>query len=35
MTVELSNVADDSTNIVNDLEDKVKILMDSVNRFKV
>ncbi len=35
MTVELSDVVDDSNVIIKDLEDKVKVLMESVNRFKV
>lgn len=35
MTVELADVVDESNNIIKELEDKVKILMESINKFKV
>ncbi len=35
MTVELSEVVDESDNIIKELEGKVQVLMESVNKFKV
>lgn len=35
MTVELSDVVDDSNSIITDLEEKVKVLVESVKRFKI
>lgn len=35
MTVELTEVVDESDNIIKELEGKVQILMESVNKFKV
>ncbi len=35
MTVELSEVVDESNNIIKELEGKVQVLMESVNQFKV
>lgn len=35
MTVELSDVVDDSNSIIKELEEKVKVLMESVNKFRV